>query len=103
MPTLFAQCACSVDEWKDKQSSIKHETISKKIINLASYFEFIIVPFSLRGTDGSWSNTDLDRIVVIPIDRVRFLHIISLYGESFSFFENNDAYALVTDSLEEII
>ena len=103
VPTLFAQCACSVDEWKDKQSSIKHETISKKIINLASYFEFIIVPFSLRGTDGSWSNTDLDRIVVIPIDRVRFLHIISLYGESFSFFENNDAYALVTDSLEEII
>lgn len=103
VPTLFAQCACSVDEWKDKQFSIQYEKISKKFSNLASYCEFIIVPFSLRGTDGSWSYTDLDRIVVIPIDRVRFLHIISLYGESFSFFENNDAYALVTDSLEEII
>lgn len=102
VPMIFAQCACSHDQWKEKQSSIKYDYIKPRFSNLAPYCEIIAVPFSLRDTTGQWDNTELDRIVVIPVDRVRFLHILSLYGSDFSFFDNSDAYRLIVESLGQL-
>lgn len=99
IPALFAQCTCSVDSWKSKQLSIKHDFIKQKFCDLSSYYEFVIVPFSLRGPDGQWSYTEKDRIVTIPIDRVRFLHIPSIYGNEWSFFERSDAFRLISESI----
>lgn len=100
LPSLFAQCACSVDKWKEKQSSINYTEMRNLFEFLSPFCEFIIVPFSLRGPDGKWSSTDLNRIYVIPIDRVRFIHIVQLLGKDYSFFESSDAYKLVNESLE---
>ena len=59
----------------------------------------IFVPFSLRGPDGKWSDEEADRMAVIPVDRIRFLHIGTTKGECLTFFETNDAYKTVQESI----
>lgn len=97
IPLCFAQCACSVDKWKEKQSSIKFDEWNQRFEQIAHYCEFIFVPFSLRGPDGKWCGTEADRIVVIPVDRIRFLHIIQ--SEDLTFFEQRDAYQVIQESI----
>ena len=41
-------------------------------------------------------------MTVIPIDRIRFLHIASAKGEDFTFFETSDAYQAVQESIEDL-
>ena len=97
IPVFFAQCACSVDQWKDKQGSIKYSAWNQRFINLASYCEFIFVPFSLRGPDGKWAPTEEDQMIVIPIDRYRFLHILSRSNCDLAFFAESEAIVLTHD------
>lgn len=100
LPMFLAQCTCSVDEWKEKQHSIKYdEWITKLSPPPAHYSEYILVPFSLRGPNGKWASTELDQIVSIPIDRIRFLHIIKNHGNDLGFFEKSDAYTIMQESL----
>lgn len=99
IPACFAQCACSVEKWKEKQSSIKYDEWNQRFEQLAHYCEFIFVPFSLRGPDGKWSDEEADRMAVIPVDRIRFLHIGTTKGECLTFFETNDAYKTVQESI----
>ena len=98
IPMCFAQCACSVDEWKSKQSSIKYDLWNSRFCQLATYCEFIFIPFSLRGPDGKWASTEEDQIIVIPIDRIRFLHILNISGNDLAFFEQSEAYNLILSS-----
>ncbi len=99
IPLCFAQCACSVEKWKEKQESIKFDQWNQRFDQIAHYCEFIFVPFSLRGPDGKWSSTEADRIVVIPIDRIRFIHIIVKDKKHLDFFEKSDAYQAIQDSI----
>lgn len=103
IPSCFAQCACSVDKWKEKQSSIKFDEWNQRFNQIAHYCEFIFVPFSLRGPDGKWSNTEVDRIVVIPVDRVRFLHIIQSSEENLTFLEHSNAYRIIQESVSRFV
>lgn len=103
IPICFAQCACSVDKWKEKQNSIKFDEWNQRFNQIAHYCEFIFVPFSLRGPDGEWSNTEADRIVVIPIDRIRFLHIVQSNEEDLTFLEHRDAYRIIQESISRFV
>lgn len=102
IPLCFAQCACSVDKWKDKQGSIKFDAWNQRLEQLSHYCEFIFVPFSLRGSDGKWCNADIDHMVVIPIDRIRFLHIVKNVGNDILFFEESDAYKVIQESISNL-
>lgn len=102
IPVCFAQCACSVDKWKEKQGAIKFDEWNQRFERLAHYCEFIFVPFSLRGPDGKWSDEEADRMTVIPVDRIRFLHIASAKGGDFAFFETSDAYQAIQESIEDL-
>ena len=102
IPLCFAQCACSVDHWKDKQSSIKYDAWSQRFVQLPRYCEFIFVPFSLRGSDGKWSPTDADQMTVIPIDRIRFLHILSIQENPFDFFSSSKAKEIMDESISQL-
>lgn len=99
IPLCFAQCACSFDKWKEKQSSIKFDAWNQRFEQIAHYCEFIFVPFSLRGPDGKWSYAESDHFVVIPIDRIRFVHIAGVYSDSLDSFSRTDAYRIVTESI----
>lgn len=102
IPLCFAQCACSVEKWVEKQGSIKYDQWDQRFEQLAHYCEFVFVPFSLRGPDGKWSDEEADRMTVIPIDRIRFLHIATAKGEDFTFFEASDAYQTIQESINEL-
>lgn len=102
IPMCFAQCACSVDKWVEKQGSIKYDTWNQRFERLAPYVELIFVPFSLRGADGKWSDEEADRMTVIPIDRIRFIHIIESNREYLNAFKETDAYQVVNESINEL-
>lgn len=102
IPLCFAQCACSVDQWKNKQSSIKYDEWNQRLLQLPHYCEFIFVPFSLRGSDGKWSPTDADQMVVIPVDRIRFLHILKMNGNTLDFFQTSSAKRIIDDSISQL-
>lgn len=103
IPLCFAQCACSVDQWKNKQSSIKFDEWNPRLLQLPRYCEFIFVPFSLRGSDGKWSPTDADQMVVIPIDRIRFVHILNASGNNLDFFQTSSAKIIIDESISQLI
>lgn len=102
IPVCFAQCACSVDKWKEKQGSIKFDTWNQRFEQLSHYCEFIFVPFSLRGPDGKWCDADMDHMVVIPIDRIRFLHIAKNIGNNMQFFEESNAYKVIQEAISNL-
>lgn len=102
IPLCFAQCACSVDHWKDKQSSIKYDTWNQRFLQLPRYCEFIFVPFSLRGSDGKWNPADADQMTVIPIDRIRFLHILSAQENPFDFFSSSKSKEIMDESISQL-
>ena len=102
IPLCFAQCACSVDQWKNKQSSIQYDLWNRRFTQLPHYCEFIFVPFSLRGPDGKWSSTEADQIVVIPIDRIRFLHILTASDNTLDFFLDTRAKEIVDTSIAQL-
>lgn len=103
IPMCFAQCACSVEKWKEKQGSIKFDEWNQRFEQIAHYCEFVFVPFSLRGPDGRWSDEEADRITVIPIDRIRFMHILMKFHGDFTFFEATDAYSVVQESISDLL
>lgn len=102
IPMCFSQCACSLEKWKEKQGSIKFDEWNQRFEQLAHYCEFVFVPFSLRGPDGKWSNEEADRMTVIPVDRIRFLHIASVKGKDCDFFKTSDAYQTVQESVKDL-
>lgn len=102
IPLCLAQCACSVDQWKDKQRSIKYDEWNQRLLQLPRYCEFIFVPFSLRSSDGKWSPTDEDQIVVIPIDRIRFLHLLKANGNTLDFFQTSKAKEIIDASIAQL-
>lgn len=102
VPMCFAQCACSVEEWVQKQDSIKYDEWDQKFEQIAHYCEMIFVPFSLRGSDGKWNASREDRIVVIPIDRIRFFNIVKMNNNDLSFFKESKAESVVNVSLDEL-
>ncbi len=77
IPMFFAQCACSIDDWKNKQSSINPQRL-KNIFNFKPNFDpmaFMVVPFSFRTATGDWESYD-DFLGTILIDRDRILSLI---------------------------
>lgn len=102
IPLCFAQCACSLEKWSEKQSSIKFDEWNQRFEALTHYCEFIFVPFSLRGPDGKWSYEEADKITVIPIDRIRFIHMMRTSEEAIRQFEQSDAYLVAQESVGEL-
>lgn len=100
LPMCFAQCACSVEDWVTKQSSIKFDQWNQRFEELVHYSELIFVPFSLRDSNGKWTSSRVDQIVVIPIDRIRFLHILG--ATDMSPLEDTDASAIMEGSVSEL-
>ncbi|HKR60024.1 MAG TPA: hypothetical protein VJS64_09815 [Pyrinomonadaceae bacterium] len=75
LPLLFGQCACTFDEWVQKQSSSAADawrttmTLSNPPSNVA------FIPFCLRRPDGSWHKRQ-DIHQTILIDRLRFISLL---------------------------
>ena len=75
IPISFAQCACSYEEWSDKQHSVHIDKWRKRIEGLAPYIQFTFVPFYCRDAGGAFENKT--NISSCLIDRYRILEIAS--------------------------
>lgn len=73
IPVSFAQCACSYDQWEEKQSSIKPEKWISRINNIAPYLQFMFVPFYFRSANGEFEN--MSTIHTCVIDRHRIFKV----------------------------
>lgn len=51
---FLAQCACSPEEWKKKQSESSYDAWSNKIIFTTYTNNVMFIPFCFRGADGNW-------------------------------------------------
>ena len=82
IPLALGQCACSYDEWMDKQSSIDNDTWSTRIDPLAPFWRYMYVPFFCHDASGRLEN--LTEIHTCLIDRQRILNIFDLHNELFT-------------------
>jgi hypothetical protein len=73
IPMAFAQCACSYEDWVEKQNSISIDIWRKRIEGLAPYIQFTFVPFYYRDAGGAFENST--SILSCLIDRYRILEL----------------------------
>lgn len=82
IPLALGQCACSYDEWINKQSSINRDTWSARIDPLAPFWRYMYVPFFCHDASGRLENpTEINTCL---IDRQRILNILELHNELFA-------------------
>lgn len=82
IPLALGQCACSYEEWINKQSSIDCDTWSARIDPLAPFWRYMYVPFFCHDASGRLEN--LTEIHTCLIDRQRILNIFELHNELFT-------------------
>ena len=77
-PFSFAQCTCSFDDWRNKQSSI-FTAFWKRYINFKhDYLKYMFVPFSLHVANGYFD--EIVEMSLIIIDRVRIIELLRIDG-----------------------
>lgn len=82
IPLAFGQCACSYDEWINKQYSISHDTWRNRIDPLAPFWQYMYVPFFCHDASGRLENST--EIHTCLIDRHRILNILDIHSELFA-------------------
>ncbi|MDQ0902753.1 hypothetical protein [Paenibacillus sp. V4I7] len=70
IPFSFGQCACSNEEWEEKQSSIKPDTWLARLNNIAPYLQYTFVPFYCRRANGEFENVSVINTCVIDRHRI---------------------------------
>ncbi len=96
IPLALGQCACSYDEWMNKQSSIDRDTWIARIEPLAPFWRYMYVPFFCHDASGRLEN--LTEIYTCLIDRQRILNIFELHNELFT----ETAILNIKDLIKEI-
>lgn len=72
-PVAFGQCACSPNEWINKQSTIKADVWRQKITLKTIPQYYIFIPQSFRDTSGNWfDKTKIHETIII--DRQRLIN-----------------------------
>lgn len=100
-PIYFAQCACSGDDWIEKQAEIKKDAWSQIISlkTIPTYYMFI--PQSYRDSKGDWFSQYKIRETIL-IDRQRMIYNFKEIKE----FENYKSFEIVNmivNSKESIV
>lgn len=73
IPFAFAQCACSYNEWRDKQNSISLTRWKKRIEGIPTGWKFMFVPFSCHRIEGNLE--EVLNINTYLMDRDRILEL----------------------------
>lgn len=72
---VFGQCACSTDEWSDKQSSSSREAWSQTITLSSPPNNVAFIPLCFRRANGRWHVRHQIRETIL-IDRLRFVLLL---------------------------
>jgi|SRR5215213_3669882 len=73
---VFGQCACSPEDWEQKQSSSAASAWSNTISVGSRPNNMAFIPFCLRGPDGSWHKAQNIHETIL-IDRLRFILLLN--------------------------
>lgn len=73
IPISFGQCACSYENWTEKQFSIHPDHWNPILCDLAPYLRYTFVPFNWRDSHGRFKKET--SINTCLIDRTRFIVI----------------------------
>ena len=93
---VFGQCACSVDEWVQKQNESSYYGVWEHRMRLKSpSSNMMFIPLSFRASNGRWMVEDSVRSVLI--DRERFLYLLKKRTTCFS--DESKAYRLTLEAL----
>ena len=74
-PLIMAQCACSYDDWGNKQNDINEAKWGHIFESIAPYMKFMFVPFFLRNNTNDFLNKT--EIYTCLYDRLRIIKIIA--------------------------
>lgn len=95
IPLAFGQCACSYDDWVDKQTSISYDRWRSRFSYLAPFLQYMFVPFYCRRADGTFEHpADISTCL---IDRHRILKIFMNSETSVDDFTQHSIHATVLD------
>lgn len=94
IPISLAQCACSYEEWQDKQSSISEAIWRARFTNLSPYLQFTFVPFYYRKASGEFEN--LTRVITCLMDRHRIFKLLQTHEETLENFKKHAIYSRVS-------
>ncbi|MGG4553887.1 hypothetical protein [Paenibacillus humicus] len=95
IPVSLAQCACSYDQWQNKQLSISDSIWRARYGNLAPYLQFTFVPFYYRKASGDFEN--LTTVFTCLIDRHRIFKVIRYHQKAIENFRKHTIYNKVSD------
>lgn len=95
IPVSLAQCACSYDEWSNKQSSISDSIWKPRFGNLAPYLQFTFVPFYYRKASGDFEN--FTKVFTCLIDRHRIFKVLRTHDRTLENFRKHTIYSKVSD------
>jgi hypothetical protein len=99
LPLIFGQCACTFDDWVQKQSSSAADAWRSTITLSNPPGNVAFIPFCLRNPDGSWHKRQ-DIHQTILVDRLRF--ISSLRGKYLSLKEQFSDDAILKMLSQEV-
>lgn len=72
----FAQCACSPEDWKDKQHESHNVRWRRKIDFMHPPINLMFIPLCFRNSTGGWFNeNDIEDCILF--DRLRICHLFS--------------------------
>lgn len=74
-PVVFGQCACSKEDWPQKQHELDFDTWRKRLTLEVRPYNMLFVPFYLRTTSAGWERAfEVGNTVLV--DRLRIVHFL---------------------------
>ncbi|MBF5003384.1 hypothetical protein [Diaphorobacter caeni] len=95
IPVIFGQCACSPNDWEDKQLDVTPYATEAHISPHHPGAAFCFVPHDLSANDSNWDRAEHVKRVVL-IDRRRFFSLF----ETQASFDKLPVWNFVTDAIE---
>lgn len=98
MPIAFAQCGCSREDWRFKQSEASPNKHGRSFPVMHKWATYYFMPLDLRDPDGDWAyKSDIGEAIIV--DRLRLLRLANSYGildemPDMTFIEEAAAYRL---------
>jgi hypothetical protein len=78
MPIAFAQCGCSKEDWKFKQSEASFDRHGTRLPVMHPWATYYFMPLDLRHSDGGWAyESDIGKAIIV--DRLRLMRLASQY------------------------
>ncbi|MFM9972892.1 MAG: hypothetical protein ACKVQK_31335 [Burkholderiales bacterium] len=79
IPISFAQCGCSKEDWRFKQSEASFERHGQKLPVMHPWATYYFMPLDFRWADGGWAyKSDLGKTIIV--DRLRLIRLATEYG-----------------------